>query len=372
MLEHSLPPSFPQIELSRVHAALLTWFDRHQRPLPWRLDRDPYKIWISEVMLQQTTVRAVIPYFERFLQRFPTLESLARAELDEVLKLWEGLGYYRRARHLHAAARRLWNTYGEVWPTDKETWSELPGIGRYMVGAVLSQAFDRPLPIVEANSLRVLCRLFGFDGDPRASLGQKWLWTAAESLVPQKRPGDFNQALMELGSQVCKIQQPNCSECPLRPWCRAASGNLQDSIPQQPRRKVLEPVTEIALAVFHGSRLLLGRRSASASRWANLWEIPHAEVASVRRRDVTKLARTFGINCSKLKPFGTHTHNVTRYQITLNVWIGEAHELPARQADCYVEWHWVPLDKLSRYATSSPQRQLWNRLVKERQQPKLF
>src|SRR5262245_29481523 len=154
--------------LPSLRRRLLAWFDKNHRDLPWRRDRDPYRIWVSEVMLQQTTVAAVIPYFERFLAAFPTLADLAAADEQDVLKLWEGLGYYRRARHLHRAARQLAAEHSGALPDDPAVWRELPGVGRYILGAVLSQAFDRRLPIVEANSLRVLCRLFAYADDPRS------------------------------------------------------------------------------------------------------------------------------------------------------------------------------------------------------------
>src|SRR5437763_3122971 len=218
----------------RVRSRLLRWFDRHQRPLPWRRDRDPYRVWVSEVMLQQTTVAAVVPYFERFLAAFPTLADLAAADEQAVLRLWEGLGYYRRARHLHRAARQLVREYGGRLPDDAEVWRGLPGVGRYILGAVLSQAFGRRLPIVEANSLRVLCRLFGQRGDPRGGPVQKWLWAKAAELLPAKRAGDFNQALMELGALVCTPAAPKCDVCPLAKECVARREGAQAEIPARP------------------------------------------------------------------------------------------------------------------------------------------
>src|SRR5918912_1533002 len=217
--------------LPRLTRPLLAWFDRHRRDLPWRRDRDPYRVWVSEVMLQQTTVAAVVPYFNRFVAAFPTVVDLAKAYEQDVLRLWEGLGYYRRARHLHAAARRLVAGHGGRLPDDPAVWADLPGVGRYILGAVLSQAFDRRLPIVEANSLRVLCRLFGYRGDPREGAGKAWVWRAAEAVLPGSRPGDFNQALMELGALVCTPTAPECGECPLAANCVAVRDGLQDQIP---------------------------------------------------------------------------------------------------------------------------------------------
>ncbi len=190
----------PQPDEARtISRNLLRWFRKAKRPLPWRLDRDPYRIWISEIMLQQTQVVTVIPYFERFLAAFPSLIQLAQADERQVLRLWEGLGYYRRARDLHRAAKMIVADHGGVFPHEPVAASRLPGIGRYTLGAVLSQAFDAPLPILEANSERVLCRLFARRTDPRSPSERRWLWAAAQTLVPPRHPGDFNQALMELG-----------------------------------------------------------------------------------------------------------------------------------------------------------------------------
>ncbi len=209
------------VERRKIRLALLRWFARAHRDLPWRRDRDPYRIWVSEIMLQQTQVSTVIPFFERFLQTFPTLGDLAAANEQAVLRLWEGLGYYRRARNLHRAARLIVGEHAGRFPEDPAIASTLPGIGRYTLGAILSQAFDQRLPILETNSERVLCRLFGRTGDPKRGEERRWLWDMAEALLPAKRAGEFNQALMELGALVCSPAAPRCSECPLRAVCRA-------------------------------------------------------------------------------------------------------------------------------------------------------
>ena len=237
---------------------LLSWFDRNRRDLPWRRDRDPYRIWVSEVMLQQTTVTAVVPFFRRFLAAFPTVSDLARADEQDVLRLWEGLGYYRRARHLHQAARRLVADHAGQLPDDPEVWAELPGVGRYILGAVLSQAFDRRLPIVEANTKRVLCRLFAQAGDVSSAPIRAWLWETAEAVLPRKRVGDFNQALMELGALVCTPRAPDCPKCPLKAECLARREGLQERIPRQPGRPATVEVREVCVVARGGGSFGMG------------------------------------------------------------------------------------------------------------------
>jgi A/G-specific adenine glycosylase len=267
-----------------IQRALLRWFARAQRDLPWRRDRDPYRIWVSEIMLQQTQVSTVIPFFERFLQAFPTLRDLAGANEQEVLRLWEGLGYYRRARNLHRAARLIVAEHGGRFPEDPAIANRLPGIGRYTVGAILSQAFDQRLPILETTSERVLCRLFGRKDDPKREPGRRWLWAMAEALLPTKQAGEFNQALMELGALICSPATPRCSECPLANVCRARQLGIQEQIP--PRVQTPEPVLvqEVAVVIRRGARLLLVQRPGHG-RWSGLWEFPHGVVQEGERHE---------------------------------------------------------------------------------------
>ncbi len=225
--------------LRRFRRNLLRWYDRAGRDLPWRATRDPYAVWISEVMLQQTTVAAVKPYFERFLERFPDVAALAAADESDVLRLWEGLGYYSRGRNLHRAARVVVEQHDGRFPEDVTTLQSLPGIGRYTAGAIASFAFDVPAPIVEANTVRLYARLTGLDGDPRSTAGQRALWEFAEAIVPAKRAGAFNHALMDLGATVCTINEPRCHDCPVRSCCRAFADGRQAEIPPPKRRRQL-------------------------------------------------------------------------------------------------------------------------------------
>jgi A/G-specific adenine glycosylase len=359
--------------LPRLRRRLLAWFDRHRRVLPWRRDRDPYRIWVSEVMLQQTTVAAVGPYFERFLAAFPTLADLAAADEQGVLRLWEGLGYYRRARHLHTAARRLVNEHGGTLPDDPAVWRDLPGVGRYILGAVLSQAFDRRLPIVEANSLRVLCRLFGYAGDPRSGDGQRWLWEAATKVLPARRVGNFNQALMELGALVCTPAAPRCGECPLAGECVARKRGLQDEIPRRPTRPEVVEVREVALAVRRGQWVLLAQRPVDAKRWANMWEFPHAELepGETYEAAAARLLSRIGLAADLGPEVLTVRHGVTRFQITM-VCLEAAYRSGAFAAGDYARGRWLRPAELTEYPVSSPQRKLLRAVAAAGRQRRLF
>lgn len=286
--------------LHQFRRRLRRWHRGEGRSLPWRTPiregdasqprrgeprndtlspvRDPYRVWVSEIMLQQTTVAAVIPYYQRFLAAFPTLSDLAAAPEEAVLRLWEGLGYYRRARNLHRAAQEVVRRHGGRLPPDMEQLQALPGIGRYTAGAIVSFAFDRPAPIVEANTLRLYSRLLGFEGDPRSTRGQKLLWGFAEWLTPRHAPGDFNQALIDLGATVCTPAAPQCPRCPVQTLCVARAAGRQEEIPRTAGRPELVDVTECAVLVHRRGRYLL-RRCPPGERWAGLWDFPRFPVA---------------------------------------------------------------------------------------------
>jgi A/G-specific adenine glycosylase len=227
---------------------LLAWYAREQRDLPWRRTRDPYAIWISETMLQQTQVATVIPYWTRWLHRFPTVVALAQAPLDDVLKAWQGLGYYARARNLHRAAQVIVEKHGGVFPTRLEDVLALPGVGRYTAGAVCSIAFDQDVPIVDANVIRVLCRVFGVRGDPKSTKSQAELWRLAEALIPPGQARPFNQAMMELGALVCH-QAPRCGVCPVRERCVAYQSGDPTGLPEFAPRAAFTQQTDVSALV---------------------------------------------------------------------------------------------------------------------------
>jgi A/G-specific adenine glycosylase len=340
---------------------LRAWFDRHARDLPWRRRSDPYAIWISEIMLQQTQVATVKPYFERFMEALPSIEALARADEHEVLRLWEGLGYYRRARQLHQAAKLIVAEYGGRFPRDPEAVRRLPGIGRYTAGAVLSIAFDAREPILEANTLRLFSRLLAYRGDPTSTEGGRLLWAMAEAVLPRRGAGRFNQALMELGSEVCTPRVPRCPECPAATLCRANAEGLQAEIPPPKRRPVFEDRHEVAVVVARRGKVLLVR-CPQGERWAGLWDFPRFEVQSEEPAALAgeireKVLGRTGVAVEPGQRLTTFKHGVTRFRITLDCYQARylsgpngQHELP--------ESRWLRPDELDEYPLSTTGRKL--------------
>ena len=301
---------------------LLKWFRTHARSLPWRPSPGLYETWVSEIMLQQTQVATVIPYYTKFLRRFPDVHRLAAAEERTVLRSWEGLGYYRRARQLHAAARRIVADYAGEMPTDFVTWRRLPGIGRYTAGAILSIALAQRHPILEANTIRLYARLLGLGTDPTTRASQEELWELAERLVPTRLPGDFNQALMELGSMVCTPREPRCTECPAAEFCVARAQGWQDRIPIPKRKPVYTTVREAAVVVRSARGELLLRRCAADERWAGMWDFPRFAwessgpiTTAALRQHVHALT---GVTLDDSAPLATFKYGVTRFRITLD------------------------------------------------------
>jgi A/G-specific adenine glycosylase len=352
---------------SWVRRRLLAWFELHARDLPWRRRRDPFAIWVSEVMLQQTQAATVIPYFERFLQAFPDVYALAAADEQTVLRLWEGLGYYRRARALHVAARRLCDEHAGRIPNDPEVLAELPGFGRYTVNAVLSQAFEQRLPILEANSRRVLCRFLGVRADPGTVRVQEQLWRAAAQLLPTRRVGDFNQALMELGALVCTTAVPACERCPLARHCVAHCLGLQADIPAKSAKPRIEPVHEVAVAVWRRGKVLLVQRPTDAARWAGMWELPRCEVTApvTAESAAGHLLRNLGLRAEIGSELMTVRHGVTRFRITLTC-LEARYRAGDFRPGAYVAGTWLTPPEFAGYPLSRPQRRIAQRLSRPR------
>lgn len=335
----------------------MLWFSNNQRQLPWRENRDPYRIWISEVMLQQTQVETVIPYFKKFLRAFPTMKHLAQASEDEVFRLWQGLGYYRRASALHRAAKIIWQRHGPVFPSMPADLQGIPGLGRYTRNAILSQAFDLPLPIVEANSKRVLARFFAWKAPLDSTQSGKFLWDAAEKVLPRENPGQFNQALMELGALVC-TKNPDCGSCPLAGQCLARIRGLQNQIPAVKKKPKPLAVREAAIVLVSRGKVLIGRRP-DGGRWERMWEIPHGELGEKENASsaAERIARDLtGIRPGKPEAIGKHRHAVTRYRIDVELF--QAAAKGKSRLGFYQEFAWVHYEELQAYAMGSAQRRL--------------
>jgi A/G-specific adenine glycosylase len=312
-----------------LRAALLAWYTRARRDLPWRRTRDPYRIWLSETMLQQTRVETVIPYYERFVARFPDAASLADADEQEVLKLWEGLGYYSRARNLRAAAISIARDHGGALPRDPDALAALPGIGRYTLGAIRSIAFEEAAPLVDGNVRRVFSRWLA-----ERAPSERVLWELAGALVPGERPGDFNQALMELGATVCTPRKPRCSDCPVRADCAAAAADRAEQFPAPRARPAPRRVHAVAGALERAGRWLLVRQP-SRGLLGGLWALPSAEndgalVAAVQEHT--------GLRVRAASELGHVRHVFTHRDLRLRVISLEARGRARRSAGEQLRW----------------------------------
>jgi len=338
---------------------LLAWFDREGRDLPWRTSSDPYRIWVSEIMLQQTQVSTVIPYFERFIVSFPSVVALAAANESDVLRHWEGLGYYRRARQLYAAAQVVAAEHGGLVPREFEAVRGLPGIGRYTAGAIVSLAFDQPIAILEANTVRLWSRLIAYAGPTDSPAGQKLLWQAAQAALPSKGAGRFNSALMDLGSLVCTPKMPRCGECPLRSVCESFRTGRQQAIPVPKVRPASEAVHEAAVVVWRRGRVLLLRRSA-AERWAGLWDFPRFQTArgsaaKIKQQVAGQILKLTGQGVEIGRKLTTIKHGVTRFRITLDCYEARCR---GRAKQSAAEIAWLKPAELEGYPLSMTGRKL--------------
>ena len=337
--------------MSTFQRRLLTWYRRHRRTLPWREDPNPYRVWVSELMLQQTQVKTALPYFERFIARFPDVERLAKASEQEVLASWSGLGYYRRAKSLHRAARLLVEKKGGIFPRDVAGWIELPGVGRYTAGAIVSIAFGKRVPIVDGNVARVLSRLFLVSGDPRRGAAKRRVWALAEDILPRRSISDFNQALMELGALVCTPKNPKCLSCPIVSDCVARSLGIEEELPELPAPKPSVSVTMTATLIEEEGRVLLYRRHGS-DLMRDLWELPTADVPEGEEPRVVmvrEVREKYGLDVEPRRELEKIRHSIMNRRITLHAYTAELME-PPRQTD---QCRWVAQSELSDFPTSS-------------------
>jgi A/G-specific adenine glycosylase len=346
--------------------ALLAWYRRGHRDLPWRRTRDPYAIWVSEIMLQQTQVATVIPYFERWMARFPTARALAAAPLDEVLTSWAGLGYYARARNLHRAAGEVVARWGGAVPRDTAAVRALPGIGAYTAGAIMSIAFDVPEPIVDGNIIRVLSRVEQLPGAVDDAQLKKHVWALAAELVPAGAASDFNQALMELGALVCTPRTPACARCPLREHCRAHESGAPESYPA-PKAKAKPPsVRAVAIVIERDDALLLLRRPPRGL-WGGLWEPPMGEIEK-RERPVAAAARVAkactGLELLNIQALDRFEHVLTHRRMQFHAFVARARRGARLALDGYDAARWQPRARATALGVAA-----WTRRLLARSSP---
>lgn len=332
-----------------LQTALLDWYARHQRDLPWRRTRDPYAIWVSEVLLQQTQVTTAIPYYKRFLARFPSVAALARAPLDDVLKHWEGLGYYARARNLHRAAQQVISEHGGQLPQTVASLKRLPGIGPYTAGAIASIAFGLDEPVLDGNVARVLCRALRIKENPKHSATRKKLWRLARKLIPAGQASVFNQALMDLGATVCTPRRPRCPDCPLQNACGAWRHGEQDVLPRKAKR-VKTPHHDLAVGVvWKGATLLLVRRP-QGGLLGGLWALPSVAFSKdvppqeALRRHLADL----GLRVQVGAQFATVQHAFTHLRTTQHAFACRYVSGRVKPGD-YAACHWVKRGALGDY-----------------------
>lgn len=340
---------------------LLDWFDKNRRPLPWRSKNpDPYQVWLSEIMLQQTQVTTMLSCYRRFLKTFPTVTHLARGEIEDVLKLWSGLGYYSRARHFHRAAKIVVGDYGGKIPDTKEELLKLPGIGEYTAGAIASIAFGERVPVVDGNVIRVLTRVFALRGDFKKEPLKSKLWKIAETLLPEEGVGDFNQALMELGALVCLPKNPVCPVCPIALCCKARQQNRMESYPTPQKKSAIQKVVLSAALIEKNGHFLLARRN-SRRHLQSMWEFPQTEPSylglKVLKKGALPVVRHAIMNQSiRMLPCAYHFRSG---EPTVN--------------KRYVAYRWIRADELKKFPTSSLNHKILKNISspKTRARPKI-
>jgi A/G-specific adenine glycosylase len=370
-MPHVSAPSIPKLEVPRFRRHLLAWFSERKRDLPWRRTRDPYRIWISEMMLQQTRVTAVIPYYENFLVRFPTLRSLARAKVETVTGQWAGLGYYSRARNLHRAAKEIVTRHAGDFPQDHEAALALPGIGHYTAAAVLSIAYEQPLAALDGNVARVLARIGAIRGDLRAPALWRKLQITAQGLLSRQSPGDWNQAMMELGATVCTPNSPRCGECPVAAWCHARKRGLTAMVPQARKKRAVIHV-KMAAAVWldpRGRTLLVRQTNGEGALFSHMWQFPAVETTADAASDLTGyLLRNFQFAVNGNMTTGkTARHTVTFRNIRLIPFLIHVAELPQIEGA-----RTVPLRQIGKLVISNATRKIARAVLAEAARPRVL
>ncbi len=348
-----------QHEIASLQTALLDWFRKHQRLLPWRTERDWYKVFLSEFLLQQTQVSQALPYFEKFYSRFPTIHDLAAADEDTILTLWAGLGYYARARNMLKAAREIVQRFGGEFPRDYAQALSLPGIGPYTASAILSLAFNLPFPVIDGNVQRVIARLFGITDDLRQSRTLRRIRTFSELILPPNHAEAFNEALMELGALICTPGQAECTQCPLAPWCLARKTRAVERIPFKSPAKPKQKQFHWVLVIRHHQALLLVKRPASAML-GSMWEFPVIPVKSGKELSAfpQNALTPFDAHIQELKILPEHTHIYSHIHLRYRAAAMQAQNAFTFSSDFYEQQKWLTLQEVSRMALHSAHKKI--------------
>lgn len=348
-----------------IAALLLQWFATHARSLPWRATYDPYHVWLSEIMLQQTQMERGVSYFRRWLLRFPTVEAVAKAELEDILKAWEGLGYYARARNLHLAAQRIVGEHGGIVPSSYQVLLELPGIGPYTAAAIASIAGNEDVAVIDANVMRVYARLFDIDTPLRQAATRKRLGQLAARLLPCGQARYYNQALMDFGALVCLPRSPRCGACPLRPHCLAEQAGTVASRPLAVAKRMVENLVRVAALIVDEGKVLIAQRPAEAV-WGGLWEFPGGEVAGEEPKKslVRQVRQQTGLSVVVEREITTVHHQYTHHRVRLTGFFCSLAETGIRRSSADLpNYRWVPVSELGVYAFPAGPRKVLHYLL---------
>lgn len=335
----------------KIPQILLKWFKKNQRDLPWRRTYDPYQVWVSEIMLQQTQVKTVLPYFERWMKSLPTIESVAQADEGKILKLWEGLGYYSRARNLQKAAQIIVEEHGGKFPESHNDILKLPGIGPYTAGAIASIAFNQEKPIVDGNIIRLIARLKNDARNTRDPKVLKEYWQIAQEWIPKKEARNFNQAMMEFGALICTPKNPECSDCPLKSHCKALKRGTVDRLPNRgPAQEKVD--IQVAIAIIQKSNKIFIQKREKTGLMGGLWEFPGGKLkpketpAKALHREIEE---ELGITLKNVQPFQNIKHAYTNHRVDLHCFLAD-YDRGRLQCKSAIDHQWIPLDELEKFA----------------------